>query len=78
MGLFGLVCRFVRGGKMIRTYCLPVNITIDDDNPNKVVKEIAETIYDGIKELFQSPSIKSERVEIDYSIFIKTQDKDFI
>ena len=63
---------------MIRTYCLPVNITIDDENPNKVVKEIAETIYDGISELFQSPSIKSERVEIDYSIFIKTQDKDFI
>ena len=78
MGLFGLVCRFVRGGKMIRTYILPVNITIDDENPNKVVKEIAETIHDGISELFQSPSIKSERVKIDYSIFIKTQDKDFI
>ena len=62
---------------MIRTYCLPVNITIDDENPNQVVKEIAETIYDGIRELLQSPSIKSERVEIDYSIFIKTQDKDF-
>lgn len=63
---------------MIRTYCLPVNITIDDENPNKVVKEIAETIYDGISELFQSQSIKSEQIEIDYSIFIKTQDKDFI
>lgn len=63
---------------MIRTYCLPVNITIDDENPNKVVKEIAETIYDGIRELLQGPSIKSERVEIDYSIFIKTQDTDFI
>jgi hypothetical protein len=68
----------VRGGKMIRTYCLPVNITIDDENPNKVVKEIAETIYDEIRELLLSPSIKSKLVEIDYSIFVKTQEKDFI
>lgn len=63
---------------MKRTYCLPVNITIDDENPNKVVKEIAETIYDGIRELFPSPSMKSKRVDIEYSIFIKPQDEDFI
>lgn len=63
---------------MVRTYCLPVNITIDDENPNKTVKQIAETIYDGIAELFNSEEIRSERIEVDYSIFIKTKEEDFI
>lgn len=63
---------------MTRTYCLPVNITINDENPNEIVKEIAETIDDGIEELLNSEKIRSEYIEVDYSIFVKTRNEDFI
>ena len=65
---------------MNKEYILPVKLYIDDDdNPDMVAKEIAERIYDSIKEFLESnhPLSRVNRCEVDYSIFIKTETKAF-
>lgn len=59
------------------TYCLPILITVKDDEPNKIAKKIADSIYDGINEILLSSDTKCERVEVEYSIFIKGKENEF-
>lgn len=59
------------------TYCLPIMITVEGEEPNIIAKKIADAIDDGIHELLLSSETNCERVEVEYSIFIKGKEEEF-
>ena len=59
------------------TYCLPIIMTIRHEEPNRVAKKIADAIYDGIADILESEITDCEKLEVDYSIFIKGKEEEF-
>jgi hypothetical protein len=59
------------------TYCLPIIVTIIDEEPNRIVKKIADAIYDGIQEIMKSSETNCEAMNVEYSIFIKGKENEF-
>ena len=59
------------------TYCLPIIIRITDEEPNKIAKLLADAIFDGMQEALESNATDCEKVEVEYSIFVKGKEFDF-
>lgn len=60
---------------MEKKYHLPIRITIDADQPDRVAKRISEAIYDAAAEIVEE--IKAEKILIEYSIYIRAEEKEF-
>lgn len=64
---------------MERIYHMPVRVKIDSDNPDRVMRGIADAIYDAVKAHTGSREFdKAVRFcDVEYSVFIKADEKTF-
>lgn len=64
---------------MERIYHMPVRVKIDSDNPDRVMREIAEAIYDAVvKYTCSGESNAAVRFcDVEYSVFIKADAQTF-
>ena len=66
-------------GRMERIYHIPVRVKIDSDNPDMVMRGIAEAIYDAVKAHTCSREFDAacRFCDMEYSIFIKADAQTF-
>ena len=64
---------------MERIYHMPVRVKIDSDNPDRVMRGIAEAIYDAVEDHTGSREFNSavRFCDVQYSIFIKADAQTF-
>lgn len=64
---------------MERIYHMPVRVKIDSDNPDMVMRGIADAIYDALKVHTGSREFDANVrfFDVDYSIFIKADKQTF-
>ena len=64
---------------MERIYHMPVRVKIDSDNPDKVMRGIAEAIYDAVTVHTGSTEFNAavRFCDVEYSIFIKADAQTF-
>ena len=64
---------------MERIYHMPVRVKIDSDNPDRVMRGIAEAIYDAVANHTGSMefNVAVRFCDVEYSIFIKADGKTF-
>lgn len=64
---------------MERIYHMPVRVKIDSDNPDMVMRGIAEAIYDAVADHTGSMEFNAavRSCDVEYSIFIKADGKTF-
>ena len=64
---------------MERIYHMPVTVTIDSDNPDRVMRGIAEAIYDTVKAHTCSREFDAacRFCDVEYGIFIKADAQTF-
>lgn len=63
---------------MIETYVLPVNVTIEADDTDHIIKRIAETIHDSVEDLFSDPEegFDIKYLDMTYSITKKMHEEE--
>ena len=64
---------------MERIYHMPVRVQIDSDNPDRVMRGIAEAIYDAVEAYTGRRELEAaiRRCVVEYSIFIKADGRTF-
>ena len=64
---------------MERIYHMPVRVKIDSDNPDRVMRGIAEAIYDAVADHTCSREFNAavRFCDVEYSVFIKADAQTF-
>ena len=64
---------------MKQIYHLPVNVKIDADDPNALIKRIAETIHDAVTKIVNESGLEDhvKFLDVEYSIYIQAKKGDF-
>ena len=64
---------------MERIYHMPVRVKIDSDNPDRVMRGIAEAIYDAVADHTGSREFNAavRFCDVEYSVFIKADAQTF-
>lgn len=64
---------------MQKTYHMPVKVIIESENPDKMMRGIAEAIYDTIEKHTGSMEFNAEVrfCDVQYSVYIKADERTF-
>ena len=63
----------------MKKYVLPVTVEIEADNPDRIMREIADIMYDAVEKHVNTSDFdaKCKRLDVSYSIYVKPDQKTF-